>query len=86
MATTMERITRLFLDQFSFPAEGINPDASIESIGLDSLDKIEFLFALEQEFDIRIPDREVRSASIRGLVGIIERLVAEQHKHQEVRV
>ncbi len=83
MATTIERIKKLFLENFDFPEDRLHPDATIESIGLDSLDKIEFLFALEQEFDIKIPDREVKFTSIRELVSVIERLVAEQHENQE---
>ncbi len=76
---TMERIKKLFLENFDLPADRLHPDATIESVGLDSLDKIEFMFALEQEFDIKIPDREVRLDSIRDMVSVIDRLVVEQH-------
>ncbi len=79
MPDTMERIRKLFLENFDLPADRLHPDATIESVGLDSLDKIEFMFALEQEFDIKIPDREVRLDSIRDMVSVIERLVVEQH-------
>ncbi len=79
MQDTMERIKRLFLENFDLPADRLHADATIESVGLDSLDKIEFMFALEQEFDIKIPDREVRLDSIRDMVSVIERLVVEQH-------
>ncbi len=82
MATTIERIKKLFLENFDFPEDRLEPDATIESIGLDSLDKIEFMFALEQEFDIKIPDREVKLSSIREMVAVIERLVAEQHENE----
>lgn len=83
MGTTIERIKKLFLDNFDFPEERLHPEATIESIGLDSLDKIEFLFALEKEFDIKIPDREVQLNSIRDMVTVIERLVADQHVSRE---
>ncbi len=85
MATTIERIKKLFLENFDFPEDRLQPDATIESIGLDSLDKIEFMFALEQEFDIKIPDREVKLTSIRDMVNVIERLAAEQHAVQELK-
>ncbi len=83
MTTTLERIEKLFLENFDLPEERLHPQATIESIGLDSLDKIEFLFALEKEFDIKIPDREVQLNSIQDMVAVIERLVAEQHASQE---
>jgi acyl carrier protein len=83
VATTLERIKKLFLENFDFPEERLYPEATIESIGLDSLDKIEFMFALEKEFDIKIPDREVQLNSIQDMVTVIERLAAEQHISQE---
>jgi acyl carrier protein len=83
VTTTLERIKKLFLDNFDFPEERLHPQATIESIGLDSLDKIEFMFALEKEFDIKIPDREVQLNSIQDMVTVIERLAAEQHVSQE---
>lgn len=83
MATTLERIKKLFLENFDFPEERLHRQATIESIGLDSLDKIEFMFALEKEFDIKIPDREVQLNSIQDMVTVIERLAAEQHVSPE---
>jgi acyl carrier protein len=81
--STLDRIKKLFLENFDFPAEQLHPEATIESIGLDSLDKIEFMFALEQEFDIKIPDREVKLNSIQDMISVVERLAAEQHEKQE---
>jgi acyl carrier protein len=75
---TLERIKKLFLDNFDFKEEVLKPEVTIESLGLDSLDKIEFLFALEQEFDIKIPDREVKLISIQDVVDVVERFTAEQ--------
>ena len=86
MTTTLERIKKLFLENFDFPEERLHPDATIESIGLDSLDKIEFLFELEKEFDIKIPDREVKLDSIQEMISVIDRLVAEQHAEQRQNV
>ena len=83
--TTFERIKRLFLENYDFSEERLVPEATIESMGLDSLDKIEFLFALEKEFNIKIPDREVKLASLHDIITAVERLVAEQHPtgHQD---
>lgn len=80
---TLDRIKRLFLENFDFAEEGLKPEATIESLGLDSLDKIEFLFALEKEFNIKIPDREVTLNSIQDIINVINRLVAEQHAKKE---
>ncbi len=80
---TLDRIRKLFLENFDFDERTLSPGATIESLGLDSLDKIEFMFALEKEFDIKIPDREVTLNSIQDMITVIERLAAEQHASQE---
>ena len=82
---TWERIKKLFIKNFDFPEERLRPEATIESIGLDSLDKIEFLFALEKEFNVKIPDREVTLNSIQDMINVIERLVSEQHKQKDLQ-
>ncbi len=38
------------------PAENIKLDSSFEQLGIDSLDGINILFALENEFNVNIPD------------------------------
>ncbi len=81
--STLERIKKLFIKNFDFPEDRLKPEATIESIGLDSLDKIEFLFALEKEFNVRIPDREVTINSIQDMINVIDRLVHEQRKQKD---
>ncbi len=84
--STYERIKKLFLDNFDCEEGLLKPDATIDGLGLDSLDKVEFMFALEKEFDIRIPDREVTLNSIQDIIDVIDRLVAEQHATTESAV
>jgi acyl carrier protein len=82
---TLERIKKLFVDKIDLKKESLRPEASLDSLGLDSLDKIEFLFALEKEFDIKIPDREVTLNSLQDIVTVVERLTVEQRQkeHQD---
>jgi acyl carrier protein len=77
---TSQRIKKLFLENYEVPEERLDPEATIDSIGLDSLDKIDLLFALEKEFDIKIPEREFTLTSIQDVTSAIERLVNEQHR------
>ena len=76
---TLERIKKIFLENFDFKGEALKPEMTTDSLGLDSLDKVDFLFALEQEFDIDIPDAQLTLNSIQDVVNIVERLTAEQH-------
>lgn len=54
------------------PAETIRPDSSFEELGVDSLDGINLAFALEELFDIEIPDEAVQS--VRSVEEVAERL------------
>ncbi len=54
--------------------ETVRPDSTFEQLGIDSLDRINILFELENEFDIDVPDDEARS--INSVQGIIDRLGA----------
>lgn len=76
---TLERIKKVFLDNFDFKEDALRPDMTIDNLGLDSLDKVDFLFALEKEFDIDIPDGQINLNSIQDIVDIVERLADEQH-------
>ncbi|KIE94303.1 putative acyl carrier protein [Actinobacillus pleuropneumoniae] len=49
----------MIVDQLGVKAEDVKPEASfIEDLGADSLDTVELVMALEEEFDIEIPDEE----------------------------
>ena len=52
-------------------------DSQFQELGIDSMDAVEILFALENEFDINIPDEEVRTVrDVRGMCEGVEKLVA----------
>jgi len=52
--------------------EVVRPECTFEQLGIDSLDRINILFELENEFDIDVPDDEARA--ITSVNGIVERL------------
>lgn len=61
----------------------INPeivkiDSSFQELGIDSMDGINILFALENEFDITIPDEQAKQIrSVREIVDGVKKLVEE---------
>jgi acyl carrier protein len=58
--------------------ERVTMDSSFQELGIDSMDGINILFALENEFDITIPDEQAKQIrSIREMVEGIEKLVSE---------
>ncbi|WP_254062417.1 acyl carrier protein [Acidobacterium sp. S8] len=58
------------------PIESVQPDSSFESLGIDSLDRLNILFDLESEFDIEINDEEAKQVqNIHEMIEGITRLV-----------
>ena len=76
---TFQRIKKLVLEKIDIQEGMLTPDATLEGLGLDSLDKVELMFSLEEEFKIKIPDREVTTVTIQDVVNVVDTLAAEQH-------
>ena len=78
MSTTLERLKQLFVAKFESDVEELNPSTTLEYLGLDSLDMIDFLFDIENEFEIKIPDQEFRVRTIQEIVDAVDRFILEQ--------
>lgn len=54
-----ERVKKIIVEQLGVKEDEVKPEASfVEDLGADSLDTVELVMALEEEFDIEIPDKE----------------------------
>ena len=59
MSTTVERVMKLVCEQLGVKEEEVTAEASfVEDLGADSLDTVELVMALEEEFETEIPDEE----------------------------
>ena len=59
MSTIEERVSKLVCEQLGVKEEEVTLDASfVEDLGADSLDTVELVMALEEEFETEIPDDE----------------------------
>jgi acyl carrier protein len=73
----IQRVLRVIAASKRIPLETVTIDGEFQQLGIDSMDAVEILFALENEFDISIPDEEVRSVrNVRQMCEGVERLVA----------
>jgi acyl carrier protein len=52
--TVFEKLSDLLVDQFGISRERINPEATIESLELDSLEIVDLVGILEDEFRVNI--------------------------------
>jgi len=72
----IQRVIKVISATKRIPIESIGIDSDFLALGIDSMDAVEILFALENEFDINIPDDEVREVrGIRQMCEGVERLV-----------
>ncbi len=54
-----ERVKKIICEQLDVEAEDVRPEASfVDDLGADSLDTVELIMALEEEFGLEIPDEE----------------------------
>jgi acyl carrier protein len=56
---TDKKIREIIADQLGLPEDEISNDSSfVEDLGADSLDIVELIMAMEEEFEIEIPDED----------------------------
>jgi acyl carrier protein len=74
-----ERILKVIATSKRIPVEQVTIDSEFQQLGIDSMDAVEILFALENEFDINIPDEEVRHVrNVRQMAEGVEKLIADK--------
>ena len=76
--SSLPTIQRMMVEQFDLKLENLTPDATLESLGLDSLSVIEFMFNLEDELRIKLPDERVEIKTLQDVTNLVDRIVAEQ--------
>lgn len=72
------RILKTIADTQRIPLERVTLDSSFEELGIDSMDGVNILFALENEFDITIPDEAAKQIrTVRQMVEGVAQLIAQ---------
>lgn len=68
-----DKVRGIIVDQLGVDEDSVTMEASfIDDLGADSLDIVELIMALEEEFDIEIPDEEAEKIStVRDAVNYI---------------
>ena len=67
MSTTYERVRKVVVDRLKASEDEVSANASfIEDLGADSLDVVDLVMGLEEEFDIEIPDEDAEKIQTVG--------------------
>jgi acyl carrier protein len=81
--TTLQSVQAILKANFDLSPDALRPDARLEDLAIDSLAVVEVLFAVEDEFKVKVPSEPVASQgqmeTIGDLVAYVDKLVAEQH-------
>ncbi len=57
--TTFDRVKKVVVEQLDVAEDEVTPQASfVDDLGADSLDVVELVMGLEEEFDVEIPDED----------------------------
>lgn len=75
-----DKIKSIIAEQLGVKAEEVNPESSfVDDLGADSLDTVELIMALEEEFNIEIPDEDAEKMSkVADVIKYIEEKIANK--------
>jgi acyl carrier protein len=81
--TTLQSVQAILKANFHLSPDALQPEVRLEDLAIDSLAVVEVLFAVEDEFKVKVPSEPVASQAqmktIGDLVAYVDKLVAEQH-------
>lgn len=75
MTSIEERVTDIIVEQLGLERDKVSPESKfVDDLGADSLDTVEMVMALEDEFKIEIPDEDAEKIStLRDAITYIEK-------------
>ena len=71
-----DKVKDIIVEQLGVDADKVVPEASfIDDLGADSLDTVELIMAIEEEFDTEIPEEEAASiATVKDAIDFVSKL------------
>ena len=74
MSSVQERVKKIIVEQLGVSDDQVTSEASfVDDLGADSLDTVELVMALEEEFDVEIPDDDAEKiTTVKEAVAFVE--------------
>ncbi|HFD86987.1 MAG TPA: acyl carrier protein [Gammaproteobacteria bacterium] len=77
MSTVEERVKKIVIEQLGVKEDEVTTEASfVDDLGADSLDTVELVMALEEEFECEIPDEEAEN------ITTVQQAISYINSHQ----
>jgi len=72
-----DKVKKIIEDQLGVSAEQVTDEASfIDDLGADSLDTVELVMALEEDFDVEIPDEDAeKMTTVKSAIAYMEQKI-----------
>ena len=77
---TLEILRGMIAEKFEVNPEAVKPEATLETLGLDSLAVFDLIFDIESKFDIKVENDQVKITTVADVIALIEQLRREQGK------
>jgi acyl carrier protein len=79
MADIVERVKKIVCEQLDVEEKDVVPTASfVDDLGADSLDQVELIMAMEEEFDVSISDEEAEKiATVQDAINYIKKALGD---------
>jgi len=79
-SSTFDAIAAVLVEQFKVEASAVGPHVALDQLGLDSLALMEFVFAVEDRFDVRIPESRLdprqAGVTLEQLASLLDEAIA----------
>ena len=73
MSDVVERVRKIVVEQLGVNEDQVvNAASFVDDLGADSMDLVELIMAMEEEFDVEIPDEEVRMQFKKAMLPLIK--------------
>ena len=81
MPSTFERLEAILVRDYKVDPARLTPEASLESLDIDSLGATELLFTIEDEFAVHLTKEPANLTNVADVVAFIDGLIAATRQH-----
>jgi acyl carrier protein len=79
MADIIERVKKIIIEQLDVAEEDVVPTASfVDDLGADSLDQVELIMAMEEEFNVSISDEDAEKiVTVQDAIDYVQKALGQ---------